>query len=76
MVQRRHKRDTKDFGELTFQEQARAMNMTALQFRKQLNAHLRLAAREGRDRKAILRTRLKLLQNILADFPERGSMYH
>lgn len=33
-----------------FQEQAKAMNMTALQFRKQLNAHLRRAVKEDRDK--------------------------
>jgi len=41
MNPKRHKDDTKTFEELTFQEQAKTMNMTALQFRKQLKAHLR-----------------------------------
>jgi hypothetical protein len=41
------------------------MNMTALQFRKQLEAHLRRADNEGRSRDAVLKRRLGLLRNIL-----------
>lgn len=67
MDPRRHKGDTKTFEELTFQEQAKAMNMTALQFRKQLTAHLRKAAEEGRSTSEVLRTRLQLLERILED---------
>jgi hypothetical protein len=62
---RRHKRDTKTFEEETFTEQAKTMNMTALQFRKQLEAHLRRADNEGRSRDAVLKRRLGLLRNIL-----------
>ena len=69
MVPRRHKGDSKTFEELTFEEQAKAMNMNALQFRKQLRAHLRRAKKEGRDEGDVLRVRLDLLNHILADFP-------
>ena len=69
MNPRRHKGDTKTFEELSFAEQVKAMNMTALQFRKQLNAHLRRAKAEDRDGDAILDKRLGLLEGILGDFP-------
>lgn len=68
MNPRRHKDDTKTFEELTFQEQAKAMNMTALQFRKQLTAHLRRANEEGRPRGEVLTGRLGLLQRILEKY--------
>jgi hypothetical protein len=68
MNPKRHKGDTKTFEELTFQEQTKTMNMTALQFRKQLTAHLRRAEAEGRASKRIVRTRLRLLESILQDF--------
>ena len=67
---RRHKDDTKTFEELTYNEQALAMNMTALQFRKQLAAHLRRAEQEDRVVEDVLRVRLGLLKKILDDFPE------
>jgi hypothetical protein len=68
MSPRRHKRDTKTFEEETFTEQAKTMNMTALQFRKQLEAHLRRAIAEGRARDAVLKSRLGLLQRILDQY--------
>jgi hypothetical protein len=68
MNPKRHKRDTKTFEELTFQEQAKTMNMTALQVRKQLAAHLRRAEEEGRASQRIVRMRLRLLERILKDF--------
>ena len=68
MNPRRHKDDTKTFEELTFQEQSKAMNMTALQFRKQLTAHLRRADKEGRPRAEVLTGRLGLLQRILEKY--------
>ena len=61
----RHKRDTKTFEEENFKEQAKTMNMTVLQFRKQLEAHLRRASDEGRARDAVLKSRLGLLRKIL-----------
>lgn len=69
MNPRRHKGDTKTFPELTFQEQAKAMNMTALQFRKQLSAHLRRVKDEDRlDPDDVLNDRLGLLERIIRDF--------
>jgi hypothetical protein len=64
---RRHKNDTKTFDELTFEEQAKAMNMCALQFRKQLNAHLKRAVEEERQIQKVLRSRLDLLRSIIND---------
>ncbi len=58
----RHKNDTAEFKDLDFQGQARAMNMTALQFRKQLKAHLR---RAGEKRERTLEVRLGLLRRII-----------
>ncbi len=68
MNPRRHKGDTKTFEELNFQEQAQAMNMTALQFRKQLTAHLRRADEEGRPRDQVVSARLALLQRIVEEY--------
>jgi len=51
-------------------EQAKTMNMTALQFRKQLEAHLRRASDEGRARDAVLKSRLGLLQRILNHYQD------
>lgn len=67
---RRHKRDTKTFEEENFREQAKTMNMTSLQFRKQLEAHLRRANDEGRSRDAVLKSRLGLLQRILNHYQD------
>jgi len=71
MNPRRHQNDTKTFEELTFEEQVLAMNMNALQFRKQLKAHLRRADKEGRSRHDVLVTRLTLLRNILDDYADQ-----
>src|SRR5688572_1201150 len=71
MNPRRHQQDTKTFAELTFEEQVKAMNMNALQFRKQLTAHLRRADEEGRSRLEVLNTRLNLLRNILDEYAEQ-----
>jgi len=70
MNPRRHKHDTKTFAELTFGQQVLAMNMTALNFRRQLKAHLRRAVQQGMDREDVLRKRLDLLESILRDYPE------
>ncbi len=64
MNPRRHQNDSKNFEELTFEEQVKSMNMAAMQFRKKLTAHLRRAEEEGRDREDVLRNRLTLLENI------------
>jgi hypothetical protein len=68
--------DTRAFSELTLEEQAKAMNVCALQFREQLNAHLKLAKAEGRPSRNILRSRLDLLRSIISDHedePKRRS---
>ena len=68
--------DAKTFSELSFEEQARAMNTCALQFREQLNAHLKLAEAEGRPSEGILRSRLDLLRSVINDHddaPKRRS---
>lgn len=72
MNPRRHQNDTKTFAELTFEEQAKAMNMNALQFRAQLRAHLRRAAKEARPRREVLNTRLNLLRNILDEYADQA----
>jgi hypothetical protein len=61
---RRHKTVTKTFEELTFKEQNHAMNRNALEFRKQLTAHVRKAKSEGRCAKEVLKGRLRLLDRI------------
>jgi hypothetical protein len=69
---RRHQNDPKKFVELTFEEQVKAMNMNALQFRKQLEAHLRRADEEGRSRREVLNSRLNLLRSILEGYAEQA----
>jgi hypothetical protein len=61
----RHRSDTAEFDDLDFHGQARAMNMTALQFRKQLVANLRRAEKLGRSRDDVIRARLGVLQRII-----------
>lgn len=65
---RRHQNDTKTFEELTFKEQAQAMNISAIRFRRQLDAHLRRANKEGRCEKDVLKGRLGLLEGILRTY--------
>jgi hypothetical protein len=71
MNPRRHQDDTKTFAELTFEEQAKAMSMRALQFRQELHAHLRRADEEGRVLRDVLNARLNLLRNILAFYADQ-----
>jgi hypothetical protein len=52
---------------LTFEERAKSMNMTALQFRKQLAANLHRASAEGRPEQDVLEKRLGLLRSILQE---------
>ena len=59
---RRHKGDTATFEELDFHGQARVMNATVLQFRKQFRAHIRRATQEGRDIQAVRRASLGVLE--------------
>jgi hypothetical protein len=65
---RRHKTVTKTFEELTFKEQNHAMNRNALEFRKQLTAHVRKAKAEGRCTKEVLTGRLRLLDRIFGHY--------
>jgi len=71
---RRHKNDTRTFEELTFKEQALAMNAAAAQYRKMIDANLRRAEHEGHSVDRVLRTRLGLLERIIRDYqnPVRG----
>jgi hypothetical protein len=62
---RRHRGDTATFEELDFHGQARAMNATALQLRKQFRAHLRRAKQEGRDIQVVRRTSLGVLERAI-----------
>ena len=70
MNSKRHQGDSKTFEELNFKEQSLSMNMTALNFRRQLQAHLRRAEKEDRNLTAVLRKRLSLLQSILSDLTQ------
>jgi hypothetical protein len=70
MTTRRHKGDTKNFDELTFKEQALAMNAAAAQYRKMLDANLRRAVEEGRSAPSVRRIRLGLLKRIVADYSQ------
>jgi hypothetical protein len=47
------------------------MSMVALQFRNQLEAHLRRADKEGRSSRDILSTRLTLLRKILESYADQ-----
>jgi hypothetical protein len=66
-VEKTHKGYTETFRELNFEEQAKAISMTALQFRKQVRAHMDRAAEEGKDVKQVVDARLGLLRKILED---------
>ena len=60
----RHKNVSKNFEDMTFQEQNHAMNRNALQFRRQLILHLRKAEADGRCTKEVLNRRIRLLGRI------------
>ena len=64
----RHRNDTEIFARLGFKGQALSMNAASVQFRKKIDANLRLAQAEGRNVNAVLRTRLALLQRIIDDY--------
>jgi hypothetical protein len=68
MNSRRHKTATKSFEELTFKEQNHAMNRNALEFRKQLTAHVRKAKEEGHCTQKVLTGRLRLLDRIFGHY--------
>jgi hypothetical protein len=61
MNSRRHKTVSKNFEDMTFKEQNRAMNRNALQFRRQLIIHLRTAKADGQCPKEVLDGRVRLL---------------
>jgi hypothetical protein len=65
---KRHKTATKSFEELSFKEQNHAMNRNALEFRSQLNAHVRRAKAEGHCTKTVLKGRLRLLDRIFGHY--------
>jgi hypothetical protein len=65
---RRHHTVKKSFEELTFEEQNHAMNRNALQFRRQLTAHVRKAKAEGHCTKELLNSRLRLLDRIFGHY--------
>jgi hypothetical protein len=65
---RRHKTVTKSFEELTFKEQSHAMNRNALEFRKQLTAHVRKARAEGHCTKTVLERRRRLLERLFGHY--------
>ena len=67
---RRHNTAKKSFEELTFEEQNHAMNRNALQFRRQLTAHVRKAKAEGRCTKELLNGRLRLLDRIFGHYAQ------
>ncbi len=46
---RRHQDDTKTFEELTFAEQAKAINIRIVGMERSIRAHLRRATQEGRN---------------------------
>lgn len=46
---RRHQGDTKTFEELTFAGQAKAINVRVVGFERAVRAHMRRAARDGRN---------------------------
>ena len=49
MPKKRHKRDTRTFAELTFAEQAKSISAQISRLGRSVRAHLRGAARDGRD---------------------------
>ena len=68
MNTKRHKTATKSFDELTFREQNLAMNRSAVEFRKQLTAHVRKAKAEGHCTKEVLKGRIRLLDRIFGHY--------
>ena len=71
---KRHNTAKKSFEELTFEEQNHAMNRNALQFRRQLTAHVQKAKAEGHCTKELLNRRLRLLDRIFGHYAtELGS---
>lgn len=58
---RRHQGDAKTFEELTFAEQAKAINIRVVGLGRSVRAHLRRATQEGRD---LERVRVKCINKL------------
>jgi hypothetical protein len=65
MSTKRHKKDTKTFAELSFSEQAKSINATNLNMRKDVILHVRRAHQEGRDTAKTLRKCEKQFSKLL-----------
>ncbi len=59
---RRHQGDTKTFEELTFAEQAKAINIRVVGLERSVRAHLRRAAQQNRD---VAQVRRKCINQVL-----------
>ena len=55
MAERRHKRDTHSFDELTYREQAGSINALVINLEASVQAHVRRGEEEGRDAAATRR---------------------
>jgi hypothetical protein len=51
---KQHKQNTRDFGELTFAEQAKSINAEILYIKRAVRAHVRRALQDGRNATATL----------------------
>jgi hypothetical protein len=51
---KQHKKNTRDFGELTFSEQAKSINAEILYLKRAVQAHVRRGLQDGRDATATL----------------------
>jgi len=64
---RRHKQDTATFKELDFAGQARSINATVLQVKRQFRAHLRRAIEDKKDVQAVKAKMLGVIERALDD---------
>lgn len=62
---RRHQGDAKTFEELTFAEQAKAINIRVVGLQRSVRAHLRRAKAEGRDVDKIREKRVEQVRRLL-----------
>lgn len=58
----RHRRDTAEFGQLSWKEQASSLSATILQLERAVKSHIARAKREGRD---VLAARRKCLRQLM-----------
>lgn len=63
---RRHQRDTKTFEELTFAEQAKAINIRVVGLERSIRAHMRRADKESRNTESVRRKCIDQIQRLLA----------